>query len=134
VDLSRGLIELRTQDMVNRKGRATVPINKPLHDALSAVEDKSGYVIQWAGEKVASVKKALKAAGKRAGVPWVSPHVFRHSAAVWMAEAGVPMEEITQFLGHANIEVTRKIYAKFSPTYLRKAAKALELDDEPPKD
>lgn len=129
VDLSRRLIELRTEDMTHRKGRATVPINDSLYELLRAVESPSGYVIQWNGRKVASVKKALKKVAQSVGLPWVSPHVFRHSAAVWMAEANVPMEEIAQFLGHASVEVTRKIYAKFSPDYLRKAAKALEYDN-----
>ena len=37
------------------------------------------------------------------------------------------MEEIAQYLGHHNVNVTRRIYTRFSP-YLRKAAAALELD------
>lgn len=127
VDLSRGLIELRTEDMTNRKGRATIPINKPLYEALEAQETKEGYVVSWTGAKIQSVKKSLKAVATKIGLPWVSPHVFRHSAAVWMAEAGVDMEEIAQFLGHTNPTITRKVYAKYSPDYLRKAAKALEL-------
>lgn len=137
VDLSRGLIELRTEDMVNRKGRATIPINKPLYEALEAAaeqrrlegsqETKEGYVVSWTGAKIKSIKKSLKAAATKVGLSWVSPHVFRHSAAVWMAEAGIDMEEIAQFLGHTNPVITRKVYAKYSPDYLRKAAKALEL-------
>ena len=55
--------------------------------------------------------------------------MLRHSAAVHMAEAGISMEEIAQFLGHSSVEVTRKVYARFSPTYLRKAASVLEYDD-----
>jgi len=39
------------------------------------------------------------------------------------------MEEIQQFLGHSDINVTRKIYARFSPSYLKEAAAALEFDD-----
>lgn len=128
VDLQRRLLELRTEDMANRKGRATVPINTMLYETLSAVEHKEGHVIQWMGNKVESVKKSLKRAALKAGLPpWVSPHVFRHSAAVWMAEDGVPMEEIAQYLGHSNTEITRRVYARFSPDYLRNAAKALEL-------
>jgi integrase len=79
------------------------------------------------GNKVDSVKKSLKKAATKIGLPWISPHVFRHSAAVWMAEDGVPMEEIAQYLGHSNTEITRRVYARFSPDYLRNAAKALEL-------
>jgi len=39
------------------------------------------------------------------------------------------MEEISQYLGHEDVEVTRRVYARFSPTYLRKAARVLEYDD-----
>jgi integrase len=39
------------------------------------------------------------------------------------------MEEIAQYLGHSDVNVTRQIYARFSPDYLRKAASALEYDD-----
>jgi site-specific recombinase XerD len=59
----------------------------------------------------------------------VSPHVLRHSAAVHMAEDDVSMEKIAQFLGHSNVNTTRKIYARFSPSYLKDAAAALEFDD-----
>lgn len=112
------------------KGRATVPMNRTAEDALrEAQRGATGpFVIEWGGSRVASVKKALRAAGVRCGLPWVTAHVFRHSAATWMAEDGVEMEEIAQFLGHSDIKTTRKIYARFSPDYLHKAAKALELE------
>jgi hypothetical protein len=44
-----------------------------------------------------------------------------------MAEDGVPMEEIAQFLGHSNVSITRRVYARFSPIYLRKAAKSVDF-------
>ncbi len=61
-----------------------------------------------------------------AGLVDVSPHVLRHTAAVWMAEAGVTMPEIAAYLGHADSRITERIYAKFSPEYLRRAARALQ--------
>ena len=39
------------------------------------------------------------------------------------------MEEIAHYLGHANVNVTRSTYARFSPEYLRTAAAILEYDD-----
>ena len=108
-----------------------MPMNRTVKAAL--LEAKAGalsdFVIEWAGKKVASVKKGLRATAKRAGVGHVSPHMLRHSAAVHMAEAAIPMEEIAQFLGHDDVETTRRVYARFSPTYLAKAASALEYDD-----
>lgn len=58
----------------------------------------------------------------RAGLRGVTPHVLRHTAAVWMAEAGVPMTEIAAYLGHSDSRITERVYARFSPDYLRKAA------------
>ena len=42
------------------------------------------------------------------------PHSMRHTTAVHMLEAGVPLVVVKQFLGHANIQVT-EIHAKLSP-------------------
>jgi len=49
---------------------------------------------------------------------------FRHSTASILAESGVSMGEIAQMLGHSNTRMVESVYAKFSPTYLRKAADA----------
>ncbi|MBO9451922.1 tyrosine-type recombinase/integrase [Tropicibacter sp. R16_0] len=88
----------------------------------------SDYVVEWAGGPVKSIKKGFKAAAVAAGLLDVSPHVLRHTAAVHMAEAGVSMEEIAQFLGHSDSRVTASVYARYRPEHLRKAASALEFD------
>jgi hypothetical protein len=107
---------------------ATVPINDSLLEALKEAKQAacSPYVIEWGGKRVASIKKGVAAAAQRAGVK-CSPHVLRHTAAVWMAEGGVPMEEIAQYLGHEDARTTYRIYARFSPTHLREAAALLEV-------
>jgi len=131
-DFTRERIDLRNPNItIPHKGRAIVPMTRTVKAALLLARQgaMSEYVIEWAAKKVASVKRGLRFAAKRAGVGHVSPHVLRHSAAVHMAEEGIPMEEIAQFLGHSDVNVTRAIYARFSPDYLRKAAAALEYDD-----
>ncbi|RYE61451.1 MAG: site-specific integrase, partial [Oxalobacteraceae bacterium] len=50
---------------------------------------------------------------------------MRHSAAVWMAEAGTPMSQIARFLGHTDSAITERVYARFSPTFLAGAAESL---------
>ena len=91
----------------------------------------SAFVIEYGGKQVAKLRKAFERAAESAGLPWVTPHVLRHTAAVWMAEAGTPMAEIAQYLGHSDERTTFRIYARFSPTYLRKAAAALEVWGRP---
>ncbi|TCV66333.1 site-specific integrase [Neorhizobium sp. S3-V5DH] len=130
VDFERRMIRLRNPfDKAKRKGRATIPINDTLFEALEAAHRLSvtNYVVEWAGEPIKSIKKGLKAAGTAIGRPDVSPHMLRHSAAVWMAEDGHNMEEISQYLGHNDVKVTTRIYARFSPTHLRKLADSLNI-------
>ncbi|WP_247997301.1 tyrosine-type recombinase/integrase [Brucella tritici] len=130
VDMTRRLIHLRDpNDTVRRKGRAIVPINATLFAALKDARDgaMTDYVVEWAGQPVKSLKKGIATAAEKAGLEGISAHVFRHTSAVWMAEAGVPMEEIAQYLGHKNANITRRVYAKYSPDHLRKAAEALEM-------
>ena len=129
VDFDRRTINLRDPTRpTTPKGRAIPPMNDTAFLALSEAREAalSRYVIEWAGKKVGSVKKGVGEAGRRAGIK-VTPHVLRHTAAVWMAEAGIPITEIAQLLGHSNPAITFKTYARYSPEYLRKAAKALEL-------
>ncbi|HYA07748.1 MAG TPA: site-specific integrase [Xanthobacteraceae bacterium] len=130
VDLDAGMIHYQDPEKAEtKKGRASTPINALARSALTEAKRAAltPYVIEWAGSRVLSVKKALGAAGKRAGVPWVTAHVFRHSAACILAESGVPMGEIAQLLGHKDSRTTERVYARFSPDYLRKASKTLEF-------
>lgn len=127
VDFERGRIDLG-EGPTRTKGRAVVPMTEAARAALEQAKEAATteWVIEYGGEKVASVKKAFQRAAKRAGVE-ASPHVLRHSAAVRMAEAGVPMSEIAQYLGHSSTKVTERVYARYSPDYLRRAAEALEV-------
>jgi integrase len=104
-----------------------VPVNDRLMPML--VEAKAGamteYVIEYHGKPVASIKKGIETASVRSGVH-CHAHMFRHSAAVWMAEARVPMEEIAAFLGHRNIQMTVRVYAGYNHDYLRRAARELD--------
>ena len=49
------------------------------------------------------------------------PHLFRHSRAMHLLEAGVPLPIIQEWLGHASIETTR-IYASATTEMKRKEA------------
>ena len=129
VDFERGLIHLDDGDTRRRKGRASVPMTRWARGALAEAHERRmcEHVIEWAGRPVGSVKKGIAAVGRAAKMPWVTPHVFRHSAARLMAEAGVPMSEIAAYLGHSDSRITERVYAKYSPSYLRGASEALEF-------
>jgi integrase len=126
VDFARGLIDLNPPGRVQtRKRRPVVPIADyaldPLRAAYKARE--TDYVIERGGKRVVNIKKAFTAASERSGIK-TTPYTLRHTGAVWRAEDGVPMAELAQLMGHDDSATTEKFYARYSPTYLRKAANA----------
>lgn len=130
VDFGRGMIQLRNPfDRTPRKGRATVPMNDTLRVALEEAKEgaMTPYVIEWGGGPVKSIKKGIKTAGAAIGRPDASPHMLRHSAAVWLVEDGHSMAEVAQFLGHSNEAMVFKVYGRYSPDYLRRLASSLKI-------
>lgn len=110
------------------KRRAEVRLNDRAFVALEeAVKGAlTDYVIEWDSKPVKSIKKAVRMAAERSGVT-CSPHVFRHTAGVWMAQGDIPMQKISQFLGHTSTRITEQTYARYSPSFMKDAAAALEF-------
>lgn len=129
VDFERQQIRLGVVGERNRKGRALVPMTDRARVELTEAKKAAvtPYVIEYAGGPVLNIKRGFAAAVERAQLGDITPHDLRHSAAVWMAESGVPMDEIAQFLGHSDPRITYRVYARYSPEYLRKAASALDF-------
>ncbi len=126
VDFTRGLIDLNQRGRVQTaKRRPVVPIADYALEALQTAYKirQSEYVIERGAKAVSSIKKAFSAASQRSNVH-ATPYTLRHTGAVWRAEDGVPMPEIAQLMGHDDDRTTQKHYARFSPSYLRKAANA----------
>lgn len=126
IDFETRQINLRHSGRQKRRG--LVPMHPHLAWALALAKSvaMSDHVVEYAGGPVKSIKNGFNAAVKRAGLPRkVTPHVIRHTAASWMAEAGVRMEMIAQYLGHTDLKTTIRVYARFSPTFLQEAMRAL---------
>ena len=126
VDFERGQIRL-SKGQGRQKGRATVAIADRLRAALLEAQEArtTDYVVEWGGQPVRSMARSFRGACQRAKLEDVSPHVLRHSAAVRMVENGVPLAEVGQYLGHTDLKVTYRVYARFSPGHLKRAADAL---------
>ena len=127
VDMVRCQMDLNPIGRIqNSKGRAIVPLGDRIMCKLQAAREAalSEYIIELAGLPIKDIKKGVAASATRSGIR-CHPHMFRHSAAVWMAEDRVPMAEIAAFLGHKNINITIRVYARYHPDYLRQAARSL---------
>lgn len=128
VDMTRRQIALgKAQE--GRKRRAVVPVNDTAFAALQAAQSVSTceFVVEYAGRQIKSIKKGFREAAKRAGLDDVTPHVLRHTAATWMVQKGIPIEQVAKYLGHSDPRITYRVYAKHAPDYLKAAAAAVEF-------
>jgi len=129
VDFHRNTINLDDPERDRTaKGRARVAMNDEVREALIEARRHatSRYVIEFEGKPLKRIKGSLERAAKRAGIK-VSPYVLRHTAAVWMVEAGVSIEEVGQILGHTNPAITYRVYARFRPGHQQNAVRHLQV-------
>lgn len=126
IDFAHGTIDFRAsgRNQTNKR-RTVVPMNATARPALEEAfaARLTDHVVEYNGKPVASVKKAIQRLAEATGLA-VSPHVLRHTCAVWMAQADVPMQKIAQYLGHTSTRVTEQVYARFSPSFMRDAGAA----------
>lgn len=125
VDFERMQVVLGTGS--GNKRRATVPINSVLEAELRAARERAytDYVIEWRENAVSDIKTAFQAAVERAGIEHCTPHDLRRTAAVWMVQAGHPMEAVAQYLGHSNAAVTYRVYARYQKDFLKSLSETL---------
>ena len=129
VDFDHGTIDFRPAGRVQtNKRRTVVPMNETARAALKQAHEArlTDNVIEYGGKPVASVKKAIQRLAEKAGVKF-SPHTLRHTCAVWMAQADVPMQKISQYLGHTSLRMTEQVYARYSPSFMRDASGAADF-------
>lgn len=129
VDFDRGSINLRLEDSSTRKGRAVVPMNASTRAALSAAHAAalSDYVVEYAGKQVGSIRTGVQGAIRRSKIGHVRIHDLRHTAAVTMLSNGVPLEKVSQVLGHSNTAITFSTYGRFLPEHMQDAVNVLDF-------
>lgn len=71
---------------------------------------------------VSGLRKMLKRRAKAAGIPYWNPHAYRHSMAMKLLNDGaVELGIVSKILGHSSPEITRRIYADFVDTSIKRA-------------
>ncbi len=69
--------------------------------------------------------KAFVSLAKQAGLGRWHPHEARHSAASVMLAQGVPLEVVSEVLGHSSIYITKDVYGHLSEGMKRDAAERM---------
>ena len=112
VDLPRRLIDFRDPKRpANRKQRVVVKISNRLLPVLEQAQQPTGRLFD------VSLRKRYEAFTQRLGMPWVTPHVMRHTWASLAAQSGAPMLKIAKVLGDQQRTVERT-YAHLTPDHM----------------
>lgn len=147
VDYGRGRVEVRSNlvrvgtgwvEGSPKNGEVrSVPMPQVVADALRGVTDGRGpeeRVFAEDGEppRLQSVTAAKTnrtwyvSAIRRAGVPAVSPHELRHTAASIAVHAGANVKALQRMLGHASASMTLDVYADLFDSDLDDVARMVD--------
>ncbi len=78
----------------------------------------------------ANWREMLRELLRAGGLPHAHPHLFRHTAASWLVQAGAPLYDVKDQLGHASIQTTER-YAHLGPDKRRAITDAWKRIDAP---
>lgn len=130
IDLERGTMRRRAPRTTETKTKRTPPIPIPrklLHFLRRWYRADGGhtkYVVHYNGALIKTdLSTAWNNAKTRAGLPWLHPHVLRHTAATWRVQKGVAPWQVAGFLG-MTVRVLEATYGHHSPDYMKDAADA----------
>jgi integrase len=126
IDLDRGTMRRRAPGTMETSNKRTPPVRIPrklLHFLRRwKLADRSKHVVHYNGAKIKrDLHTAWDHARARAGLPWLHPHVLRHTRATWMVQRGVAPWQAAGFLG-MTVRVLTEVYGHHSPDYQREAA------------
>lgn len=133
VDLQANLIYLESHHTKAKK-RRSVALNQTARAAIltqarfraTHCPDARWVFCTREGNRIASVKRSFATACRVAGIVDFRFHDLRHTCAAWLVQAGVPMAEVRDVLGHCTLAMTER-YAHLAPENLRAAV--AHLDD-----
>lgn len=132
------VVSLLRERIADRKlflytAKTGTPVWCPLPDAviqaLDAVRGTSEKYFFWTGQgklksAVGDWQRSLKKLFALAGISSGHPHRFRHTFAVELLLAGVPIERVSVLLGHSSTRITEKHYS----AWVRARQEQLEAD------
>lgn len=129
VDLKRGIVTL---EKTKNRDRRSIPLTAAAQDALRALlalplASVSGRIFPDRPQNSGyfNIRKPFDRAKRAAGIRSFRWHDLRHTAASYLAMAGVPLRTIGEILGHRTAQMSQR-YAHLSREHLRDALNQIE--------
>jgi integrase len=128
IDLGASTMRRRAPGTAETNTKRTPPVRIPrkllhfLRRWKQADGGKARHVVHYNGQHIKrDLHTAWDHARTRAGLPWLHPHVLRHTRATWMVQRGVAPWQAAGFLG-MTVRVLTETYGHHHPDYQREAA------------
>ena len=125
------LVTLRPEITKNGKARS-IPLNKEARDTLQRLrlQSRGRWLFTYCGDDKGSCikeigKRSYRAILRKAGITDCTWHDLRHSFASSLVMRKVPIIEVQQLLGHADLRMTLR-YAHLAPSALADAVSVLD--------
>lgn len=111
------------------KKRPLVGLSDELFTHLSAAKAValSPYVIEFKGKGAGDIKNGLKRTAAKAGLPWVTAHVFKHTFVSWALQHGIPYSQIAHTVNTTE-ETLRRHYGHLDPKNVQTFGDATRID------
>lgn len=126
IDFHNNVITIQQQKTKRSK---TIPMTERVQEVLTrrkALGDKP-FACFSEGAPLKRLRKVLEAAGlSTEGEDAIVIHSLRHTFAARLANAGVPIYEVSKLLGHTSVKTTERYYAHLFTDRLRDSISVLE--------
>jgi integrase len=83
------------------------------------------FVVEWNGRPVKDCDKAFRNVAKSVGLPEVTPHALRHTAATWLMQLGTDPWQASEYLG-MTLKTLLENYGHHHPDHLSAPREAFD--------
>ena len=123
IDFKRNMIKIRADSSLKNANSREIPINSQLLPILKSLKQKSKSEWVFVGpdgkSRMTTFDNSHRATRKKAGMPNLTIHNFRHTFASLALQSGSDIGAVSKLLGHSSIRVTMEIYHHLNPDHAR---------------
>ncbi len=125
VDFAAGTVRIYAS---KTKTYRTVPINPEFLKRMEVERDQSvsGYVIEYMGRGLTTIRKSFKNACQRAGITYPTRmYDLRHLFATTLLSKGADLAAVSKMMGHATVKMTADTYYHYMEGEKERAVRLL---------